>query len=97
MSSPPPQSPDGSGATASGVLGAGTPAAEASHAGAGPSLEGKILFFTCAAHALTHVYMVLFTPLRQEMADAFGLSLKEFGAYASISTTLFGLGAIPSG
>jgi MFS family permease len=41
--------------------------------------------------------MVLFTPLRQEMADDFGLSLKEFGAYASISTTLFGLGAIPSG
>jgi MFS family permease len=79
------------------VLGAGTPAAEASHAGAGPSPEGKILVFTCAAHALTHVYMVLFTPVSALMATDLGLEIGEVTGLATISSVLFGLGAIPSG
>lgn len=59
--------------------------------------ERNILYFTCIAHAVTHVYMLVFTAVLEPMSASFGLAPHEFTAYASISTVLFGLGALPSG
>lgn len=59
--------------------------------------ERAILYFTCAAHALTHMYMMLFTALLHPMRASFQLGVAEFTYYASISTLLFGLGSLPTG
>jgi len=59
--------------------------------------ERRILVFTCVAHALTHTYMLIFTPLLEPMRASFGLSLNVFTQYAMISNILFGLGALPAG
>jgi predicted MFS family arabinose efflux permease len=59
--------------------------------------EARILFFTCAAHALTHVYMVAFSSILDRMGKDFGASLEQLTACVSLSTVLFGLGALPAG
>ncbi|MBI4605437.1 MAG: MFS transporter [Planctomycetes bacterium] len=59
--------------------------------------ERRILFFACAAHALTHVYIVIHQILQTEMRDAFGLDVEGFSAYTTICVSLFGWGAIPAG
>jgi len=56
-------------------------------------MEGRILFFTCAAHALTHVYMVIYSVVLGRMSEDFGTDVTDFCA---ISTVLFGLGALPA-
>ena len=56
--------------------------------------ERAIVFFTCVAHALTHVYMLIWPTVMAPMREAFGLSVAEFTAYATISQALFGLGAL---
>ncbi len=56
-----------------------------------------ILFYTCVAHALTHVYMLLFTPIQEPMRASFGLDRAEFLGYVTISGALFGLGSLPAG
>ena len=61
------------------------------------SPERALLFFTCGAHALTHLYMLLFTAVLKEMAADFGMDVATFTKYAMISTVLFGLGAVPAG
>lgn len=58
--------------------------------------ERRILFFTCAAHCLTHVYMVIYSMVLDQMARSFELSREETTRYVSISLCLFGLGALPS-
>jgi FSR family fosmidomycin resistance protein-like MFS transporter len=58
-----------------------------------PSQERQIIFFTCAAHALTHVYMVVYTVVLERMGETFGRDITDF---TTISTVLFGLGAIPA-
>lgn len=60
-------------------------------------IERNILFFTCIAHAMTHVYIHLFTAIQPEIQRDFGLSAEELTEMASISLYLFGLGAIPAG
>ena len=59
--------------------------------------ERAILLFTCVAHALTHAYMLIFTALQTEMGEDFGLERDTFLEYATISTVLFGVGAVPAG
>jgi FSR family fosmidomycin resistance protein-like MFS transporter len=63
----------------------------------GKASERAILWYTCAAHALTHVYMMLFTAVLGPMGESFDLGREEVTAYATISTVLFGLGALPAG
>jgi FSR family fosmidomycin resistance protein-like MFS transporter len=61
------------------------------------SPQRAILFFTCGAHATTHLYMLLFTAVLGPMAASFEMDVATFTQYAMISTVLFGLGAIPAG
>lgn len=61
------------------------------------SAEGVVLFFTCTAHALTHIYMLIYSGVLDRMRGDFGLSETDFTVYVTISTTLFGVGALPSG
>ena len=56
-----------------------------------------ILFFTCGAHAFTHLYMLLFTAVLGPMSKSFGVDVATITKYAMISTILFGLGAVPAG
>lgn len=62
-----------------------------------PLTEKRILFFTCAAHALTHVYMVAYTVVLTQLSEEFGVDRIAITRYATISIVLFGLGAIPAG
>lgn len=59
--------------------------------------ETGILFYTCGAHAFTHVYMVTFTAILAPMCKGFGMSSEELTACASVSVLFFGLGALPAG
>lgn len=59
--------------------------------------ERRILFYTCAAHAFTHVYMGMYSAVLGRMAVDLGVSIQEVTASASIATTCFGLGALPAG
>jgi MFS family permease len=59
--------------------------------------ERRILFYTCAAHAFTHVYMGMYAAVLGRMAVDLGISIEEVTASASIATTCFGLGALPAG
>ncbi len=56
-------------------------------------MERRILFFTCAAHAFTHVYMVIYSVVLGDMSRDFGGDITD---YATISVVLFGLGSLPS-
>ena len=60
-------------------------------------VERNILFFTCIAHAMTHVYIHLFTAIQPQIQRDFGLDAGELTELASISLYLFGIGAIPAG
>jgi len=62
-----------------------------------PLAERRVLFFTCAAHALTHVYMVVYTVVLTQMGEDFGVDRAAMTRYATISIVVFGLGAIPAG
>ncbi len=55
--------------------------------------ERRILFFTCAAHALTHVYMVIYSAVLGQMNRDFGTDIH---GYATISVFLFGMGSLPA-
>ncbi len=57
----------------------------------------RILFFTCAAHAVTHLYMLLYAAMLRPMQESFGVDLRELTVYVSLSNVLFGLGALPAG
>jgi MFS family permease len=59
--------------------------------------ERRILFFTCAAHAMTHVYMVTLSVVLLPMRDDLGLSIPELTGYGTIAAVLYGLGALPAG
>jgi MFS family permease len=59
--------------------------------------ERQILFFTCVAHALTHVYIVIHQTLLTEMRDAFQLDAAQFARYATLCIAIFGYGALPAG
>ncbi|MEC8895191.1 MAG: MFS transporter [Planctomycetota bacterium] len=61
------------------------------------SVERNIIFFTCIAHAMTHVYIHLFTAIQPEIQRDFGLDPRQLTELASISLYLFGIGAIPAG
>lgn len=56
-------------------------------------MERRILFFTCAAHALTHVYMVTYSAVLVVMGQDFGGDITD---YVTISLVLFGLGSLPA-
>lgn len=56
-------------------------------------MERRILFFTCAAHALTHIYMVIYSVVLLRMSQDFAQDVTHF---CTISTVLFGLGALPA-
>ena len=56
-------------------------------------MERRILFFTCAAHALTHVYIANYAAVLTEMGTEFDADITKV---ATISTVLFGLGAFPA-
>jgi len=58
--------------------------------------EGRILFFACAAHCLTHVYMSMHTGILDPMRESFGLTIPDLAGYATILAVLFGFGALPS-
>jgi MFS family permease len=61
-------------------------------------VERNILFFTCIAHAMTHVYIHLFTAIQPEIRRSFeGMSPEDLTSLASISLLVFGAGAIPAG
>jgi len=60
-------------------------------------IERNILFFTCIAHAMTHVYIHLFTAIQPEIQRDFGLDSRQLTELAAISLYLFGIGAIPAG
>ena len=61
------------------------------------TVERNIIFFTCIAHAMTHVYIHLFTAIQPEIQRDFGLDSRQLTELASISLYLFGIGAIPAG
>ena len=64
----------------------------------GNRIERNILFFTCIAHAMTHIYIHLFTAIQPEIRASFeGLSPDGLTFLASISLVVFGIGAIPAG
>ena len=66
--------------------------------GDGKKIERNILLFTCLGHAMTHVYIHLFTAIQPEIRSSFdGLGTEELTGLASISLVLFGVGAIPAG
>ena len=61
-------------------------------------IQRNILLFTCIGHAMTHVYIHLFTAIQPEIRSSFdGLGAEELTSLASISLVLFGVGAIPAG
>ncbi len=61
-------------------------------------VERNILFFTCIAHAMTHVYIHLFTAIQPEIRRSFeGMKPEDLTSLASISLLVFGAGAIPAG
>ncbi len=55
--------------------------------------ERSILFFTCAAHALTHIYMVIYSAVIVRMNQDFG---EKVYWYATICVIVFGMGSIPA-
>jgi FSR family fosmidomycin resistance protein-like MFS transporter len=59
--------------------------------------ERRILFFTCAAHAMTHVYMVTLSVVLLPMCGDLGLSIADLTLYGTIGAVLYGLGALPAG
>jgi MFS family permease len=59
-------------------------------------MEKRILFFTCVAHSLTHIYMVIYSVVLVKMSLAFGVSKEEIARYATISIVLFGAGSLPA-
>ena len=61
------------------------------------SAQRTVLFFTCVAHALTHIYTLIYTAVLEPMRASFGLENREFLAYVYIANMLFGLGALPAG
>ena len=64
----------------------------------GKKIQRNILLFTCIGHAMTHVYIHLFTAIQPEIRSSFdGLGAEELTSLASISLVLFGVGAIPAG
>ncbi len=64
----------------------------------GKKIQRNILLFTCIGHAMTHVYIHLFTAIQPEIRSSFdGLGAEEMTSLASISLVLFGVGAIPAG
>jgi FSR family fosmidomycin resistance protein-like MFS transporter len=56
-----------------------------------------LIAYTSAAHALTHVSMLIFSGVLDPMRASFGLSRQDFLAWVSVSTVLFGLGGVPAG
>ena len=61
-------------------------------------IERNILVFTCIAHAMTHVYIHLFTAIQPEIRSSFeSLGPAGLTSLASISLIVFGAGAIPAG
>ena len=66
--------------------------------GSDKKIQRNILLFTCIGHAMTHVYIHLFTAIQPEIRSSFdGLGAEELTSLASISLVLFGVGAIPAG
>jgi len=64
----------------------------------GKKIQRNILLFTCIGHAMTHVYIHLFTAIQPEIRSSFdGLGAEGLTSLASISLVLFGVGAIPAG
>lgn len=61
------------------------------------SRERAILFFTCTAHALAHIYTLIHPSVLLAMAASFALNQEEFLRYATIGSVLFGVGALPAG
>jgi FSR family fosmidomycin resistance protein-like MFS transporter len=59
-------------------------------------MERRILFFTCVAHALTHVYMAVYPAVLVLMSRDFEAPVPVIANYATISVVLFGLGALPA-
>jgi predicted MFS family arabinose efflux permease len=59
--------------------------------------ERSIIFFTCAAHALTHLYIQMFQAIIDPMRESFGIERDELTFYATLSAVLFGVGALPAG
>ena len=49
------------------------------------TVERNIIFFTCIAHAMTHVYIHLFTAIQPEIQRDFGLDARQLTELASIS------------
>ena len=59
--------------------------------------ERRILFFTCAAHAMAHVYMGTLSVVLLPMRDDLGLSIPDLTWYGMFGAVLYGLGALPAG
>src|SRR2546422_3563898 len=64
--------------------------------GATSLVEKRVLFFTCVAHALTHIYMVIYSVVLVKMSEDFGVTKEAIARYATISIVLFGFGAFPA-
>ncbi|UCF97361.1 MAG: MFS transporter [Spirochaetaceae bacterium] len=59
--------------------------------------ERKILFFTCSAHTLTHIYMLIFPALVMPVGRGLGLSLSRVVSMSFWSYLLYGILAAPWG
>ena len=59
--------------------------------------ERTILFYTCPAHALAHIYTLIHPSVLFAMSQSFGLTPGQFLRYATIGSVLFGVGALPAG
>ena len=57
----------------------------------------KILTTTCVAHALTHVFTILHTPVLAHIGGDFELRLEDIAIYFTLLNACFGLGSIPAG
>lgn len=57
----------------------------------------RILLFTCGAHALTHIYMIVYAPLLLTMGEELSLDRHEVAFFFTLSNVFFGLGSVPAG
>ena len=64
---------------------------------ASPSPTIKILTVTCVAHALTHIFTILHTPILRTIGLDFELELESIAIYFTLLNACFGLGSIPAG
>lgn len=57
----------------------------------------RILVVTCVAHLVTHMVMLLFSPVMELMAQDFSIEATDIAFYFALANIFLGLGAIPSG